>query len=308
MKSSTLFLFISILGLAVADVNNYYFYAVTDDGDSEVDNQYVQAALETDDTVYFFLGPKSDAVTFACDTSADKCTVSFQDQTFQIGYNDDYFVVGVIDGTGIDPYTSLETDADSMANYGGVYINGYEFHAKKDVGDPLLYSKEKFALLTEDFVADSSTYGFKLNNEKAPRNATEDAGVFNPSSIVIEDDAEAGSSTVIFNETDSATGSSSARNVSSVSATLTKSGSKSTTLSSSHVTSTANSGSAEETGSSETGSSNSASSETGSSNSASSATGTSGSASTGSQTSSGGAQSKYVCSGVGIVAIIFALF
>ncbi|CAH2353155.1 hypothetical protein CLIB1423_09S04016 [[Candida] railenensis] len=317
MKSSSLFSLLSILALAVADVNNYYFYAVTDDGDSEVDNLYVQAALETDDTVYFFLGAKSEAVTFACDTSANKCTVSFQDQIFQIGSNDDFFVVGVIDGAGISPYVSLETDADSMITYGGVYIDGYDFHAKKNADDPISYSKDKFSLLVEGFVADSSTYGFKLYNEKAPRNATADAGVFNPSSIVIEDDAETetetgtgsddtetGSGTVIFNETESESGSSSARNVSSVSATLTKSGSKSTTFSSSHVTSTTNSDSAKESPSSET---SEASETSGSSSSATSETGSSNSATTGSQTSSGGAQSKYFCSGIGIIAIFFAL-
>lgn len=322
MKISILLLFILVLPLAVAYVNDFFFYAVTEDGDTEVDNLYAQVALEDEETFYFFLGPKSEAVPITCYDSGDTCIVTYKNISFHIATDDDNFVIAVNRRNEDDDYVSIETDPEEES-YGGVYINGWNFYAKHNADDPLMFSEDKFSILAEPFEADSSTFGFTLQFEKAPRNTTVDSGIFNPSNIEVEVFTYTHTSGGRFDpkpETDSSTASSrTSPGLSSVNATSTSSGrrSSSTTARSSFPTISTTgrpfSFSATEdvnAGSQTEEASNSDSPSITSDQVTSSTSGEESSSenpSSGSQTSSGGAQSKYFNGFVGIIPMLLGL-
>ncbi|CAH2353154.1 hypothetical protein CLIB1423_09S03994 [[Candida] railenensis] len=310
MKISIVISIISVVPMAVADVNSYYFYAVTEDGDTEVDNLYAQAALEDEETLYFFLGPKSDALPITCDDSASICTVTYKDQIFYVGTDDDNFVIAVNGGYGDDDYVSIETNSDTQEMYGGVYINGWNFYAKENAEDPLSFSEDKFSILAEPFVADSSTYGFRLQLEIAPRNITTDGGIFNPSNIevdVLTTESESGIHSET--ETDFSTASSGTfSSIISVNATLTTSESRNSSATAGSDSPSISSAEEENASSSTEAVSSTDSSSITFDQATSGEESSTGSPSSRSQTSSGDAQSKYFSSCIGLIAVLFALF
>lgn len=157
---------------------NYFFYSHTEEGNSPVEINYLQATLENEDTLYFFLGERSRAIAFSCDHFGRRCYVDIQGEIFYLGVNDENFIVARKEELRNDSNSTI----DIGSNFQSIYIDGYDFHASNTVEDPLLYSKKRPVVLLGNS-SDTQLYNFKLQLQKVYLAATDYQVFNNPEAI-----------------------------------------------------------------------------------------------------------------------------
>ncbi|CAH2351154.1 hypothetical protein CLIB1423_03S00496 [[Candida] railenensis] len=182
---------------------NYFFYSYTEEGGSPVETLYLQATLESEDTLYFFLGQRSQAITFSCDHFGRRCYVDIEGELFYLGVDDKYFIVARKEELKNDSNATIDVGSSLQS----IYIDGYDFHASNTVEDPLLFSKQRPVLLSGNFTSDTQLYNFRLQSQKVSSYATDYQIFNNPEAIPLHNQTISSASRVSAYLTQSATNS-----------------------------------------------------------------------------------------------------